>query len=225
MKWSFIIITNGDSPYISNVISSIGAGSEIIIIGGREQPYASDIWVPFDESIKDNWITKKKNIGAKVASNTNLCFLHDYVALTDNWFDGFSKFGFGWYTCVSKVINFDGSRFRDFCIIANDSWTEYPDRAKPNFYGDGRLLDYNRLNYDGYERWAYYSGGYFITKRDFILSNPLDETRVHGGGEDVKFVRDIYFKHGPKALAFNPYSTVKLLKQKERAPWENLPPI
>jgi len=231
MDFTFGIITSGNEhKRIIDIISSIRfelpyGSYEIIVVGGDQLISLGIKWYEFDETIKPNHITKKKNLVAQLATRENIVLMHDYVALQPGWFQGFERFGNDWLTCTNKIQNLDGSRFRDFCVIANDAWTDYKDSATPNFTGDGRLLDYSRKDYNGYVRWGYYSGAYFLAKRQVLLEVPLDEERVWSQGEDVKISRDIYFKYGAKALAFNPYATVKLLKQKERAPWENMPPI
>lgn len=240
MEFTFgIITTHGNEGRVKQTVMDIWLGlcddigtlfyPKIIVVGGNpdlmQNAYIRPTFIQFDETIKPNWITHKKNLIVQAATCENIVLMHDYVTLQPGWLKGFKEFGNNWLTCTNKIQNLDGSRFRDFCVIANDAWTDYGDGAKPNFRGDGRLLNYDIEVYTPFERWAYYSGAYFVAKRQVLLEVPLDENRVWGQGEDVKWCRDIYFKYGPEALAFNPHSIVKLLKQKERAPWENIPPI
>lgn len=134
-------------------------------------------------------------------------------------------FGDKWLTCTNRIQNLDGTRFRDFSVIAHDAWHEFGDRAIPYFEGAGRLLNYNSIITDRVARWIYYSGAYFCAKKKALLEVPLDESRCWGQGEDVFFSRLVYFKYGAEGFNFNNHSFVKFLKQKEKAPWEFLPEI
>lgn len=227
-QWSFGIITVENPPYLKEVISSIRHQEiphyEVIIVGGKEN-FGADIWLPFDESLKKGFITKKKNLIAQIAKFENLCILHDYVSLDSTWYNGFQYYGYNWLTCTNKIFNNDYTRFRDWAVIGNDSWHDFDDNCKPPFNENGRLLNYKLKLNNIYARWFYYSGAYFCTKKEILLNTPFDESRIWGQGEDVKFCRELYFKYGSSVFNFNPFSSVYFLKQKERAPWECLPEI
>ena len=125
MKWTFGIITGPSSSTLSDVIDSINRlkfvdDYEIIVVGGEDIDKKNVRHFTFDESIKDMWITRKKNIIAEEAKYENLCMLHDYVALVPGWAASFEKFGSNWDVCMTPVINRDGQRFRDW--ITNDEW-------------------------------------------------------------------------------------------------------
>lgn len=228
MKWTFgIITTEGEEERVKKVISSIvsqGMPCEVIVVGGSSEsiggPVHNDItlrYIAFDESIKDKWITRKKNIITERASYDNICYMHDYVSLRPGWFQGFEKFGDNWLTCMTRITNMDGRRFRDWCVIHNNSWMNPPIDDEEPPAGPGRLLDYND-NTSG--RWQYYSGAYFCAKKEVMEEIPLDEERVWGGGEDVQHSRLLYQRYGQKVFNMNVESEVRFLKNKQRAPWE-----
>jgi GT2 family glycosyltransferase len=237
MNWTFGIVTAGKSPYIKDVIQSIRdyapKDHEIIVVGGDEyrskissaQDFipsnGADTWIPFDETVKKGWISKKKNIIAQHASNENICLLHDYVALVGGWAQGALKFGDDWNTCTNRILNKDGHRFRDWCIIDNDGGGGYRIDNAP-LPPTARLLTYD---HPGIPRWQYYSGAYFCVKRRVLRDVPIDEDRLWGQGEDVEWCRRVWQSYGDRSFSFNPYSVTRFLKQKERPPWEGLPPL
>lgn len=228
-QWTFGIITAGNPGGIHRILESIAAQPGLVhqevIVGGDHltHPKCPDIFhVPFDETEKKKgWITRKKNLITKYARFENICYLHDYVALEPGWFDGFNEFGYDWLTTTNKIINLDGRRFRDWAVIGNNAWMNPPidDLRVPKEVGEGRLLDYNSRKH---MRWFYYSGAYMCAKRHVMEAVPFNESRCWSEGEDVELCRRLYEKYGDKIFNINLHSTVKLLKQKPRAPWELL---
>ena len=65
------------------------------------------------------------------------------------------------------------------------------------------------------------SGTYFCTKREFFLSNMLDESLFWGDGEDVEWSLRVRQK---TRFVFNPHSIVKYRKLKDTvgAPYDAL---
>ncbi len=227
MSWTFGIVTFGTSPLLAEAIATIREhgpeGSEVLVVGGDQHPEDADVWVNFDESIKEGWLTRKKNMIAEWANCDNLCVMHDYVGLEPGWASGVESFGNDWLTCMHRVLNNDGSRYRDWCVINNDAWMNPPiDDQKPPFAYPGRLLKYHRTEYG---RWQYYSGTYFCVKREVMLETPLDEERVQNQGEDVQWSRFLYQKYGDRAFTMNPSAAVRLLKYKPPVPWQHLEPL
>lgn len=193
--------------------------AQIIVVGG-ERHWNNVDHIPFDESVKSGWITRKKNLIAQNAKGHNIAILHDYLALEEGWAKGVYAYGDDWSTCMHRVLNADGTRYRDWCVIYNDAWMEPPiDDEKPEFE-PGRMMFYGTR---GHERWQYYSGSYFCAKRSVLLRVPLDEERVMGQGEDVQWCRLLYKEYGPDVFSMNTFSAVKLLKYKDPVPWQRLP--
>lgn len=235
MNWSFGIITDGSNhDRVVDIVRSIrhqddGGKHEIVIVGGNDDRLlnmqdAHLLYLPFDEDRYKAWITKKKNMIAQIASANNLCIMHDYVAINPGWTSGFESFGNNWLTCMTPIHNQDGKRFRDWCVIYNDAWMNPPinDEVPPET-PPGQLLDYDVST--GHERWQYFSGAYFCVKRDVLLDVPFDEDRVWGQGEDVQWSRLLYQQYGEGVFSLNKHSSVRFLKQKDRAPWEQLAPL
>jgi hypothetical protein len=125
MDFTFGIITSGENDlFIMEIIISIVKNNipnyEIIIVGNTKIQSNSHTNIEifeFDETIKKGWITKKKNIIALKAKYENIVLLHDYVKLGDNWYSGFLKFGDDYDWCVTKIINKNGARFRDYTLF------------------------------------------------------------------------------------------------------------
>jgi hypothetical protein len=231
MKWTFGIVTGGNEVHrlncvLESIISKANDDYQIIVIGGKDKDIAFEgvDHIPFDESIKPLWITRKKNQIAQAARHQNICLLHDYVALRDNWFEGFELFGEEWIACVNRVENNDGTRHIDWAVIFHDAWMNPPvdDQEVPQEYGPGRLL---RYDIKSWIRWQYYPGFYFCVKKDTLLETPLDESIVWGQGEDVRWSRELYARYGSAAFKFNPHSQVCFLKQKPIVPWQYMPEI
>lgn len=207
MKWTFGIITGPSSPTLNDAIDSINRlkfvdDYEIIVVGGENIDKKNVRHFAFDESVKDMWITRKKNIIAEEAKYENLCMLHDYVALVPGWATSFEKFGSNWDVCMTPVINRDGQRFRDW--ITNDEWCE-----------EGKLLF---LEYSTADRTQdmYVSGTYFCVKKQFLLENKFNEDLCWGEYEDGEWSDRCRKKWNYRCNAKSP---VALLKLKQNDHW------
>lgn len=226
MNWTIGFITNGtQDPILSLALQSVRRecpDAQLVVVGGPG--YDVDLHIPFEESSRGGWITAKKNLIARHADHENIAILHDYIELMPGWNKGVTEFGDDWFTCMHRVLNSDGQRYRDWCVIYNDAWMEPPidDVPPPTNMGPGRMLDYGSR---GHERWQYYSGSYFCTKKSVMLETPLDETRFQGGGEDVQWCRLLYQKYGSDAFTMNTNASVRLLKYKTPVGWQGLPCI
>jgi hypothetical protein len=121
MKFTFGIITAGNSDDSLNaVIDSIEKQNipeyQILIIGNSNVSRINTFIIPFDESIREAWITRKKNLITINSRYDNIVYSHDYVLFEDGWYQGFLQFGDDFKVCMNKVINPDYSRFRDWVI-------------------------------------------------------------------------------------------------------------
>jgi hypothetical protein len=208
MKWTFGIVTIGNAEEnIRRIHDSImgqhaADDFEIIIVGGNDMSLPKVRHLPFNESERQGWITKKKNLIAQEATHNNICLMHDYVFLYEDWYKNFEKFGDDWDVCMNSIINLDGQRFRDW--ITCHAWC--PE-------GDIIFLDYDDWNRT---QQMYISGTYFCIKKKFLLENPLDEKLSWGQGEDVLWSRDMRTKWNYKC---NGDSKVGLLKKKPNDHW------
>jgi len=225
MDFTFGIITNGNNnEFIKKIVEDIKKQNinnyEIIIVGGINK-FDDTIHIPFDENEKLNWITKKKNIITNNAKYENIVYMHDYITLCNDWYSGFLKFGNNFKVCMTKMINTDNTRFRDWSLWFGDKqWEENNDHfEKTNVsevitnigekWGDF-LLPYSVTNLS---KFMYLSGAYWVAKRDVMLEFPLNEKLSWLDGEDVDWSLNVRKKY---IFSINENSSVKLLKYKGR---------
>lgn len=202
IDFSFGIITGGfNDHFLSIVVDSIRnlnlPNYEIIIVGNTN--VKCDVNIPFDESSKQMWITKKKNIITNNAKYDNIVYLHDYVIFDRDWYNGYKLFGDNFDICMNVILNNDGSRFRDWCI-----WE--PSRIGNS--GPG-LMPYDITDLS---KFMYISGSYWVAKKQVMLDFPLDESLIWGQGEDVLWSKQVTSKY---EFSINTNSVVRLLKQKD----------
>src|ERR1039457_3982189 len=124
MRFSFIFITDGtQDARLLEGIKSIefqnipSSDHEIIVVGNtRIQELRSQIRaIPFDESQKPAWITRKKNIGIHEAQFENLVIMHDYLALGNEWYECWLKFGNDFDIATNLIFTMEGKRHSDWC--------------------------------------------------------------------------------------------------------------
>lgn len=213
MNFSFGIITSGDfNDRLVTIINSIRnqkiKNYEIIIVGGNNN-FQNDediIHISFDEGVKPMWITKKKNMITKNSNFDNIVFLHDYIKLNDGWYEGHLKSGNNFDIRMDKIINFDGTRFRD--------WSIWPHNFNfmDSLIGRKCLIPYEMTHLT---KFMYISGSYWVCKKHVMEKFPLNENLSWGEGEDVEWsknVRQIY------NFNMNPNSSVSIIKPgKDRA--------
>ena len=212
LRFTFGIITDGsqnkrletilDSIYRENILEF-----EVIIVGGTK--FESKYYykhVPFDESIKPKWITRKKNIITEEANYDTIVYMHDYVVLQEGWYEGWKKFFKNntqkWNQIyMNQILNNDGTRFRD--------WTVWGENT-PGFPDAVWKIPYN---YTKATTYMVVFGTYWVARREVMLDNPLDEKLLWAQGEDVDWSKQVL--PNPKyQYRCNPHSSVFLLKQK-----------
>jgi hypothetical protein len=212
MKFTFGIITAGTSDESLNlVIDSIERQNipeyQILVVGNSQVSRKNTFIIPFDESIRPGWITRKKNIVTINSRYENVVYTHDYVLFEDDWYEGFLKFGDDFKICINKFVNPDYSRFRDWVIWPhNDNFMDsivLPNREC--------LIPYDMTHLS---RYQYISGTYWVAKRYVMEDHPLDDNLLHCQGEDVEWSKRVRQKYD---FSMNPYSTVKSLKFKDPA--------
>lgn len=219
MNFTFGIITSNETrSFLPAIIGSIldqddiTKHNEIIIIGldysidciGRNDiPIKS---YSFDESIRQGWITAKKNKIVQYAKYDNIVFMHDYIQLQPFWYRYFNKWDSTneWDVAMNVILNNDGSRFRDWCTWNDPDYPPYADKQYGLY-----LADYE--NYCKPE-FMYVSGAYWVAKKEVMKKYPLDDNLTWGQGEDVEWSKRCL----PNVrYRMNPLSCVKLLKQKD----------
>jgi len=207
MNFTFGIITGGGADNrILKIINSIKEQKiqnyEIIIVGNSEINGDFIKNIPFDETIKPKWITKKKNIITKNSNYENIVFLHDYIKLDKNWYNGFLKFGNNFSICMTKMKTPSGKRYRDWTIDAMANISHITNKRY------NRLLPYRDL---GLTNIMYISGAYWVAKKEIMEKYPLDERLSWGESEDIEWSHRVR-----KNIQFfiNPDSIVWLLTEK-----------
>jgi len=215
MEFTFGIITDGQSDgNLAKIVDSIRVMCipkyEIIIVGNTSLRFLSgashiDI-IPFDES-KPKWITRKKNLICQLAKFENVVLLHDYVVFHADWYTGFLQFGNSFDVCINRILNLDGSRFRDYLLFSPYM------RSIDSGFGSQCLLPYDFKLTPMIARLAYISGAYYVVKKDVALRYPLDETKCWAEGEDVEF--SYRTACAGICIQMNQHSTVSLLKMKD----------
>lgn len=228
MTFTFGIITDGTNhDRVDQVIRSIlrqGIPTfEIIVVGGKRPAYPSVKHIEFNETAKHAWITRKKNLIVQQAQYENIVFMHDYLVLGPDWFDGYMKFGNQFNICINPLLNPDNSRYRDLSFFPafrhmigmgfdmRNSTELYP--TVPNMGEHECLIPYH--NYKESRElcsWMYISGAYWIAKKKVMSEFPLNESLSWGQGEDVLWSEQVKSKY---TFSFNVHSTCRLLKFKE----------
>jgi hypothetical protein len=221
-QWTFgIISTNVDMKNIFNsklgaVIESIYALNieesdyEIIIVGENSEKtdctHKNIKYINFDESVKNKWITRKKNIIIEKALFDNIIIIHDYVIFDKNWYIGYQSFDTVWDVSMCKIVDINNVRWRDWILWWN---AQAPYRIEHHDV----LLAPNRLLYDDtrfVNTEMYINGTVIIGKRDYLRANKLDENLVWGQGEDCEWSARCRATWNYK---MNKNSKLKLLKQ------------
>ena len=214
MSICFAFITNGNSDNfleqgIESVLKQSLPDCEIMVVGNTSLKHPKVTFIPFDESLRKSWITRKKNLVAETSQKEVLVIMHDYFALTEEWTQQKVQnlLDASWDVAVTSILNPDGSRYRD--------WLLWPFSHRflrtPFVYTLGNLLPY-RVN--DLTDFMYINGSLMIVRRKYLLDNPLDESRGWGEGEDVEWsirLRDRW------NLKFFSSLAISCLKQKDTA--------
>jgi hypothetical protein len=202
---------------------------EILIIGD----YKNDLIltnhsrvIPFDETIRKGWITKKKNILAKEASYHMLCLVHDYYLFADGWTDGliaYNQHNPDWDVLMNKVYRFEGDRHSDWLV--NQKYMDQLIQQHPET--QHQLISVAPKEENG-ARWVcglpydvqdlshiqYISGGYILVKTDVLRAFPFDESLCWGqGAEDILWSETLIDNN--IRFNFNPYNSVSVQKPKK----------
>jgi len=150
--------------------------------------------------------------------------LHDYVILQDNWYEGFLKYGNNFDWCVTKIINIDGMRFRDYTLFPYE--VDYlnidyaPGKNIDKYFNYNCLLPYDFENNIKTNKYMYISGTYYVVKKNIAQRFMLDENLVHGRGEDVEYSKRLH--ENGIIIKCNPFSSVTFLKHKVSMLWEKV---
>jgi len=236
MKVTFGICAspNGNIDYLENLIYSI-MDSDSIILGEENDAYeiivsgnvptdkqiANVTYMPFDESVKEAWITRKKNLMVQAAQYENIVLLHDYYLLDDLFWKGLSYYDRknpDWKILMNTVWTYEGTRHSDWLV--NQRYMDKVMEAYPHLADELRTVAPNEngprwvcgLPYevDDMTHVQYISGGYIVAKKSVLLECPFNEELAWGDSEDIIWSQDV-IQHGYK-FDFNPFCAVFLQK-------------
>ena len=211
-SWTFGIITDGkDIDRLKSIIKSIISQNisifEILIITDQIPIIDSDHKlkiIKFD--LKENIdnknifpISRKKNLIIKNSQYENICFLHDYVVLCDDWYKGFLKFNHNneWKIFTNRVEDENGNRALDWIVY--DHFITY---KKITF------LPYD-ININKYQCLV---GYYWCAKKEVMIKFPLNESLLWGQSEDIDWSKRV---RKEIKFSFNNFSKVRFIKKKE----------
>ena len=192
LKLTFgIITTESTGHHLPEIIRSIEDQNipddcyEILVIGNYPiHNYKNLRSFQFDETQKNMWITRKKNMITENANYDNIVYMHDYLSLSGDWYQNFLKFDCNWDICMNSIKNTDGTRILD--------WMGLPD---DRIYGNV-VLPYE---YGGSEG-MYIPGYFWIAKKSVMLQYPLNEDFSWGDGEDIEWSKRVIGGFPPRWL-------------------------
>jgi len=171
---------------------------EIIIIGGNDHYKNRNLnHIEFDESIKNGWITKKRNIFFESAKFDLLVCMHDYLTLDLGWYEGLKKFGHNFDVLSNKILKKNGERHYDWNLsrVNRNRFDKYILKTNQ------KLLPYEISHLSKY---MYISGAFFILKKDVASKYKFDESLVWRQAEDVEWSHRVRREY---IFKFNSYST------------------
>lgn len=211
MDFTFGIITTKTEDELSEIISSIEKqgipNHEIIVVGGESFFNPKINHIPFDESIKSKWITKKKNLIVKNSNFENIVLMHDYVKLNDNWYRGQLLSGNNFEIRMDIILNKNGLRFRDWCVWPDNTLVD--GTSTESLIKEFAILPYDENSLNTFQ---YISGCYWVCKKTIMEEFPLNEDLLWGESEDVEWSKRIRSKY---KFSMNTNSIVHLTKQKD----------
>lgn len=169
---------------------------EIIVVGPCSVD-ESDVTVIQSDS---KWIGEKKNIITKEARYPLIAYFHDYLMISDNWWNVVKEREFD--VGMTRMVGTDGGRFRDWCLDCMIPLGEFihPRRDRE------RLIPYHASELN---KVQYISGAYWIARKEMMTSYPIG---CHWG-EDVEWSQRVRKEHS-FTMIDDKSCYVKLLKDK-----------
>lgn len=216
MDFTFGIITDGrQDERLNLIIDTIEKQEipkyEIIVVGNTRIHRDKTSVMPFDESIKPKWITKKKNIIIPEAQYENIVLFHDYVGLCDGWYKGYQMFGNDFHVCMNPLYLDYGLRGIDWLLCP---FNHIPDNKLAKYLKE-KGIDFKngdvKLPYDitHLSKYMFIPGNYFIVKKHVMEEFPLDENRVWNQMEDVEWSLRVNQKYN---FSLNTYSMCRYIQ-------------
>lgn len=242
MKFSFGICLSPDYNDIAlrNVVNSIHDQKypydyEILTIGNRNPEIENVRHIDFDETVKESWITRKKNILVQEATGDWMTLMHDYYVLEKGWAEAIwlkhiayddslysSSPNPVFHALCGPIHNVNGTRHSDWLV--NERWMDFLFENNPGLLE--RVRDY--APHENHPRWVcglpynvnltkfqYISGGFISAWKSVFSHVPFDDRLVWGQEEDLRWSED--FANAGCRMEFCHDAKVKLLKPNK---WE-----
>lgn len=199
MNFSFVILTEKqsiDQRIIDSIEAEEIANSEIVLVGRQNETYC-----------------QQKNRATDLAKYENVVYMHDYIVLEAGWYKGFLEFGNNWDVCMTRILNKNGDRFRDWTTWDDEDYGAAGIIVEP-WCPNGQAViggpylvpyDYNKTDK------MYVSGSYLVAKKEFMKKYQFLNTLNWGQGEDVEWSIRARRTWNYK---MNILSAVRFLKQK-----------
>jgi hypothetical protein len=216
MNFTFGIVTSGsEDNRVNLIIDSIERQNiknyEVIVVGPNTYDRNNTTSLIVEDDPRGH-ITYKKNLITLFAKYDNIVFMHDYYMLSDGWYLGQIAKGEDFKVRMDKIINLDGTRFRDWCIWPdNGNWMDSVVKREC-------MIPYNVSHLS---KFMYISGGYWIAKKDVMLEFPLDNSLYWGQGEDVIWSKQVREKY---PFQMNQHSIVQIIKPNKDKVFEETSP-
>ena len=120
-------------------------------------------------------------------------------------------------------MNTDGSRYRDYTLfpykVSHLNINYSPCDINPYFYNNC-LLPYDFINNYEINKYMYISGAYYVIKKNIANQYKLNENFSWNDGEDVEYSKRLHDSN--IIIKCNPFSTVHLIKYKDKLHFENI---
>jgi hypothetical protein len=184
---SFAIVTDGKSDHhlnktVNSILDLALESFEILIVGKSDFQDPLVRCVPFDESVKEGWITRKKNLAVSQSTGDIAVILHDYMQVNQDWTHSNvqSFINSTWDVAMCRITNPDGSRWVDWTLWARNS-------VGIRWWFNRTLANLVPYKVKKLTRFMYVGGAVMIVRKEFMLKNPLDENLAWGESEDVEW--------------------------------------
>jgi hypothetical protein len=199
-----------DAERVERMIRSIDSQGipewEIVLVSGG--PAAKGLrherlrLIPFDESERPIWTTKKTNLITKNAKYENVVYAHDYYHFEEGGYRGWEEYGDDWDVAVNRVHCNEGSRLHDWLL---SPWCTNVEELHRRARTNGSVLPYE-ADGETFTPFMFIGGAFFLSKRSFMKRVPFDESIYGCRGEDI------VWSHAARKLTTFKMNTKSLVK-------------
>jgi len=163
---------------------------EVIVVGDSKLERKNTTVLPFDESIKVGWITKKKNIIANAAKYDIIVIVHDYIRMSPDFSEIITK-EFDSDIAMCQILRKNGIRSLDWAV------SNFRDNSIGRNIPHCGLLDYKDYSQLPY---MFIPGNLIICRKKVLLEEPLKEDLLWGQMEDIEWSNRVLAKYTYKFI-------------------------